>query len=60
MGMRLISMMFTDFIIKSAVEQLGINCRRCDEIAEAGWIHSKMFHQIYNAPIAIADITSLA
>lgn len=47
------------FLIKPAVETLSIKCIRCDEIAEAGWIHSKMFKHIYESEIAVVDITSL-
>ena len=46
-------------LIKSTVEGLGIECVRCDEIAQAGWIHAKMFEHIYESDIAIVDITSL-
>jgi len=47
------------FIIKKAIEGLGIECIRCDEIAGAGWIHSKMINHIFNDEIAVVDITSL-
>jgi O-acetyl-ADP-ribose deacetylase (regulator of RNase III) len=46
-------------LIKSTVEALGIRCIRCDEIAEAGWIHSKMFERVHASDVAIVDITSL-
>ncbi len=46
-------------LIKKAVESLDIACTRCDEIAEAGWIHSKMFQHIYESDVAVIDITSL-
>ena len=49
---------YKDFI-KDAVEELGIECIRCDEIAETGWIHSKMFKHIFDADVAVVDITSL-
>lgn len=45
--------------IKDAVEDLGIECIRCDEIAETGWIHSKMFRHIFESEIAVVDITLL-
>lgn len=48
-----------NFFIKNTIESLGLACVRCDEIAEAGWIHSKMFEHIYKSEVAIADITSL-
>ena len=49
---------YKDFI-KNAVEELGIECVRCDEIAETGWIHSKMFKHIFEADVAVVDITLL-
>ena len=48
-----------NYLIKKSVESLNIKCIRCDEIDEAGWIHSKMFEQIYESDIAVVDITSL-
>jgi O-acetyl-ADP-ribose deacetylase (regulator of RNase III) len=47
------------YLIKNTVEGLGITCVRCDEIAESGWIHAKMFEHIYQSDVAITDITSL-
>lgn len=46
-------------LIKNTVEELGIECERCDEITEAGSIHKKMFRGIFDADIAVVDITSL-
>lgn len=46
------------FFFKKAIEDLGIECIRCDEIEEAGSIHEKMFEQIYNADIVVVDITT--
>jgi hypothetical protein len=46
------------FFFKKAIEDLGIECVRCDEIEEAGSIHEKMFTEIYNADIVVVDITT--
>lgn len=46
-------------LIKPTVEASNIQCIRCDEIAEAGWIHSKMFEHIYESELAVVDITFL-
>jgi hypothetical protein len=46
------------FFFKKAVEDLGIQCIRCDEIEEAGSIHEKMFEHIYHADIVVVDITT--
>ncbi|MDQ3814608.1 MAG: hypothetical protein M3347_11745, partial [Armatimonadota bacterium] len=46
------------FFFKKAVEDLGVECIRCDEIEEAGSIHEKMFEHIYNADIVVVDITT--
>lgn len=47
---------YQDFI-KEAVEELGIDCTRCDEILDTGSIHFKMFHGIFEADLAIVDVT---
>lgn len=46
-------------LIKKAVEEMGIDCERCDEIPESGSIHKKMFKGIFEADVAVVDITSL-
>ena len=49
-------------LIKNTVEglkDLEMTCIRSDEIAEAGWIHPKMFERVYASEVAIVDITSL-
>jgi len=45
--------------IKETVASMGIDCVRCDEIGDSGWIHTKMFTHIYDADVAVVDITSL-
>jgi hypothetical protein len=51
-------MVYKNFI-KAAVEGIGMECIRCDEIIETGSIHFKMFHGIFEADVAVVDITSL-
>ncbi len=46
-------------MIKPAVEELGIECVRCDEIGQPGWIHKTMIQHIYAADITVVDITTL-
>jgi len=46
-------------LIEKAVEELGIDCERCDEIPDTGAIHKKMFKGIFDADAAVVDITSL-
>lgn len=48
-----------DQLIKKAVEEIGIECERCDEIPESGSIHKKMFRGIFEADVTVVDITSL-
>ncbi len=36
-----------------------IDCLRCDEIAESGWIHRIMVSHIYNSDVAIVDLSTL-
>lgn len=45
-------------LIEKAVEGLGIDCERCDEILGTGSIHKKMFRGIFDADISVVDITS--
>jgi O-acetyl-ADP-ribose deacetylase (regulator of RNase III) len=47
------------FFFLKTIESLDIDCMRCDEIAEAGSIHEKMFEQLYKADVVVVDITSL-
>ena len=46
-------------LIEKAVESLGVDCERCDEIIDTGSIHLKMFTGIFDADVAVVDITSL-
>lgn len=44
-------------LIEKAVESLGMNCDRCDEIIDTGSIHAKMFNGIFDADLAVVDIS---
>jgi len=44
-------------IIKPSVESEGLKCIRCDEVDEAGNIHKRMFQLIWNADVAIVDVS---
>jgi hypothetical protein len=46
-------------IIQPAAEDVGLECIRCDRIAEAGPIHRDMFEHICHDEAAVVDITSL-
>lgn len=48
------------FFFKKVIDgmDLGLECIRCDEIAEAGSIHETMFEHIYQADVVVVDITS--
>lgn len=46
-------------LIEKAVESVGVDCERCDEIIDSGSIHKKMFRGIFDADVAVVDITSL-
>jgi len=46
-------------IIEKAVEDIGIDCERCDEMINTGSIHKTMFRGIFDADVAVVDITSL-
>jgi O-acetyl-ADP-ribose deacetylase (regulator of RNase III) len=45
-------------LIEKSVEELGIECERCDEILDSGSIHKKMFRGIFEADVSVVDITS--
>jgi O-acetyl-ADP-ribose deacetylase (regulator of RNase III) len=51
-------MIYKSFI-KDAVKSLGMKCVRCDEVKQTGSIHDIMFEHIYEADVAIVDITAL-
>jgi O-acetyl-ADP-ribose deacetylase (regulator of RNase III) len=36
-----------------------LECIRCDKIAQAGWVHRLMISQIYDADVAIVDLSTL-
>ena len=48
-----------DDLIKTAVKSIGMECERCDEIVDSGSIHVKMFEGIFEADVAVVDITAL-
>ncbi len=45
-------------VIKEAVESMGLNCVRADEIKHSGTINEPMFQQILDADIVIADLST--
>lgn len=44
-------------LIEKAVEEIGVDCERCDEIVDTGSIHKKMFRGIFDADVSVVDIT---
>jgi O-acetyl-ADP-ribose deacetylase (regulator of RNase III) len=44
-------------LIKKAIESLGVVCDRCDEIIDTGPIHAKMFNGIFDADVAVVDVS---
>jgi hypothetical protein len=47
------------YLIKPVVEGLSLECTRSDEVTNSGWVHADMIKRIFNADVAIVDITSL-
>ena len=48
-----------EYMIRGAIEDdLKIDCVRCDKINEPGLIHRDMIQQIYDADVAVVDITT--
>ncbi len=56
-----------EFLIAKAIREdlrqldpgLQLECVRCDQVAESGWIHDRMIKLIYECDVAIVDITTL-
>ena len=46
-------------IIKPAIEEIDVECLRCDEISQSGLIHKDMFNHIFHSDIAVVDISVL-
>ena len=47
------------YLIEPPVVAAGLDCLRCDEIEQPGWIHAKMIEHIYRADVAVVDISTL-
>ena len=45
-------------VIKEAVEDAGLECIRCDEIAHSGVIDVPMYQQLLEADLVIADLST--
>ncbi len=45
-------------LIKPAARELGLDCKRSDEVNQAGLIHREMIDSIINADVCIVDITT--
>ena len=48
-----------EFVIKPAVEKAGVECVRCDDFAQPGWIHDRMLRHIWEDGVAVVDISML-
>lgn len=52
-----------EHIIKPSIEdldqELDIECVRCDEINQSGWVQSQMIERIYLDDVAVVDISTL-
>jgi O-acetyl-ADP-ribose deacetylase (regulator of RNase III) len=46
-------------LIESTLKELDLRYERSDRIDEAGWIQPRMFERIYEADVAVVDITTL-
>lgn len=45
-------------LIKPAALELGLDCKRSDEVNQAGLIHREMIDSIINADVCVVDITT--
>lgn len=49
-----------DKLIKPAIEDVsGLKCVRCDDIEKAGWVHKDMMRSIFQARVAVVDLSTL-
>lgn len=48
---------YRDLISKAVDGIEGLDCLRCDDIEEAGWIHERMIRQICTADVAVVDLS---
>jgi O-acetyl-ADP-ribose deacetylase (regulator of RNase III) len=48
-----------DNLIEPAVKSVGLQCYRSDKIVQGGWIHRKMLQHVYQADVAVVDLTTL-
>src|SRR5262245_40559824 len=47
-------------MIKAAVKSVGtLECQRCDDIEQPGWIHERMLRHIFEDRVAIVDTSTL-
>jgi O-acetyl-ADP-ribose deacetylase (regulator of RNase III) len=46
-------------MIKPAVTEADLDCVRCDDIAQPGWIHERMLRHILQDRVAIVDTSTL-
>ena len=47
-------------MIVPAVESVGdLNCHRCDDFEQPGWIHERMLRHIFNDRVAVVDTSTL-
>src|SRR3954471_2371690 len=47
-------------MIKPAIGEVpGLECCRCDDDRQPGWIPARMIEQIFEAPVAIVDTSTL-
>jgi O-acetyl-ADP-ribose deacetylase (regulator of RNase III) len=47
------------YVIKPAVKEVGLQPIRCDEVEKPGWIHAEMITRIFDADVAVVDVTTL-
>ncbi len=47
-------------MIKEAVESVdGLECQRCDDIEQPGWVHERMLRHIFQDRVAVVDTSTL-
>src|SRR5688572_359837 len=45
-------------VIQEAVQEIGVECRRLDDVAPGALLHSALFEQIISSDVMIADLST--
>jgi O-acetyl-ADP-ribose deacetylase (regulator of RNase III) len=52
-------LVYRDLIQRAVAMVPGLQCLRCDDLEQPGWIHERMLEHIFKARVAIVDLSAL-